>query len=151
MKKFEKKLLKLSPRTLNCLRSVDIYTIEDLSNYKEQLTRVRNFGRSSMLEVENLLSIERINQNNGQIILNGISIESLVTLITNAVIEEIKEVVVNKESKIDYDLLTREQTCDFLNIDKSTLFNWDKQNILKPYRIGGRVYYKKSEIESKLK
>ena len=46
--------------------------------------------------------------------------------------------------------LTRQEVADMLKIDLSSVHNWSKNNILQPYRIGNRVYYKLSEIESSM-
>lgn len=46
--------------------------------------------------------------------------------------------------------LTREETAQLLNIDKSTLWSWTKKGKLIAYGLGNRVYYKRSEIESAL-
>lgn len=45
----------------------------------------------------------------------------------------------------------RKATSEMLDVDLSTLFNWDKRGILKPHgKIGGRVYYEISQIEQVL-
>ena len=48
-------------------------------------------------------------------------------------------------------LLTREQVCNILNIDKSTLWHWTKKGKLQSYGIGARVYYKSDEVLSSVK
>jgi len=52
----------------------------------------------------------------------------------------------NKEEE----LLTIEETLKFLKCSKQALWNWRKNGILPSYRMGNRVYYKKSDIFSKL-
>ena len=42
---------------------------------------------------------------------------------------------------------TREQTASLLNVNPSTLWNWDKKGFLKPVRIGGLCRYRKSDID----
>lgn len=49
------------------------------------------------------------------------------------------------------ELLTREQTCKFLNIDSSTLWHWTNKGRVKAYSIVNRRYYKKSELLEALK
>ena len=44
------------------------------------------------------------------------------------------------------ELLTREQTCDFLQIDSSTLWHWTNKGKVIAYGIGNRRYYKKAEL-----
>lgn len=48
------------------------------------------------------------------------------------------------------ELLTVEETLQFLKCSKQALWNWRKNGILPSYRLGNRVYYKKSDIFSKL-
>ncbi len=44
--------------------------------------------------------------------------------------------------------LTRNEVSEMLKIDLSSVHNWTKKGILQAYQIGGRVYYKLSEIEN---
>lgn len=46
--------------------------------------------------------------------------------------------------------LTREEVSELLKISLSTIHNWTKSEILQPYQIGGRVYFKASDIESSM-
>jgi hypothetical protein len=48
------------------------------------------------------------------------------------------------------ELFTVEETIDFLKCSKQALWNWRKSGILPSYRLGNRVYYKKSDIFKKL-
>jgi hypothetical protein len=57
--------------------------------------------------------------------------------------EELKEEL-KKESSDE--LLTREQTCKFLQINSSTLWAWTNKNKVIAYGIGNRRYYKKAEL-----
>jgi len=43
-------------------------------------------------------------------------------------------------------ILTRDQVKEKLNIATGTLYNWEKAGILKPTRIGRRVYFLESDI-----
>ena len=47
-------------------------------------------------------------------------------------------------------ILTKKETAQLLNVDLSTLWNWQKKGFLIPFGIGGRVYYKMSDIEKAL-
>ena len=44
--------------------------------------------------------------------------------------------------------LTRLEVSELLKIDLSSVHNWTKKGILQSYQIGGRVYYKRKEVES---
>lgn len=46
------------------------------------------------------------------------------------------------------ELMTREETADYFKVNMSTLWNWTKKGKLIAYGIGGRVYYKRSEIDN---
>jgi predicted DNA-binding transcriptional regulator AlpA len=48
------------------------------------------------------------------------------------------------------ELLTVEETLKFLKCSKQALWNWRKNGVLPSYRLGNRVYYKKSDIWKKL-
>lgn len=48
------------------------------------------------------------------------------------------------------ELLTVEETLKFLKCSKQALWNWRKNGVLPSYRLGNRVYYKKSQIFAKL-
>jgi DNA-binding transcriptional MerR regulator len=47
-------------------------------------------------------------------------------------------------------IFTREETRKLLKVSLGTLNNWDKNNILKPKRIGRRNYYFERDIEQAL-
>jgi len=46
--------------------------------------------------------------------------------------------------------LTRKEVCALLSISYVTLSAWGKSGILTPYKIGNRVRFKSSEVESAL-
>lgn len=52
--------------------------------------------------------------------------------------------------KDEEELLTVEETIKILKCSKQALWNWRKKDILPSYRLGNRVYYKKSDIYNKL-
>lgn len=64
--------------------------------------------------------------------------------------EELKDIKENFQPKESVELLTREETAKFLKVSLTTLWDWRKKGILSNYRIGNRVYYKRSEVESVL-
>lgn len=45
-------------------------------------------------------------------------------------------------------LLSRNKVAEMFNIDLSTVANWQKRNIITGYQIGGRILYKRSELEN---
>jgi excisionase family DNA binding protein len=46
---------------------------------------------------------------------------------------------------------TVEQVCEILGVDRTTLHNWNKNRTLKSGKIGGRVIYRKSDIDAAIK
>jgi len=48
------------------------------------------------------------------------------------------------------ELLTRSETAKLLKINLSTLHLWTVKGVLNKYGISGKVYYKRSEVESAL-
>ena len=54
----------------------------------------------------------------------------------------------NFQPKEPTEFLTRVEVSKLLKIDLSSVHNWTKKGILTAYQISGRVYYKRSEIET---
>lgn len=54
------------------------------------------------------------------------------------------------QPKEPVDLLTRNEVAKLLKVDLSTVHNWTVKGKLKPYGLGNRIYYKRSEIEQSL-
>ena len=53
----------------------------------------------------------------------------------------------NTYSYIAKDLLmTRTETCDYLNINSTTLWNWTKSRKVTAYGLGNRIYYKNRNL-----
>lgn len=48
------------------------------------------------------------------------------------------------------ELLTRNEVCEIFKIDLSTLHHWRKKGRIKASGIGGRVYFKRSDVEAAL-
>lgn len=81
------------------------------------------------------------------ILLQELSVEQLQQLINTSVKNGIQEFQGEIQSKDNSEeLLTREQTCQFLKIDSSTLWAWTNKQKVKAYGIASRRYYKKKEL-----
>jgi hypothetical protein len=81
------------------------------------------------------------------ILLETLTVEQLNQLIGKSVKNGIIEIQQEFQSKHQSEeLLTREQACEFLKIDSSTLWAWTNKNKVKAYGIGARRYYKRSEL-----
>lgn len=78
---------------------------------------------------------------NTQIFLNGITLQELADAIAPLLQANQK-----LEETSQSDLITREEACKILSINKTSLWKHTKSGKLKSYGIGNRVLYKKSEI-----
>ena len=81
------------------------------------------------------------------ILLQSLTVEQLEQLIGTSVkngILELQKQLLDKDNSEE--LLTREETCNFLKIDSSTLWAWTNKGKVKAYGIGARRYYKRSEL-----
>ncbi|WP_395064935.1 helix-turn-helix domain-containing protein [Flavobacterium sp.] len=84
---------------------------------------------------------------NNAILLKELSVEQLQQLIGASVKNGIHELQKELQTKDDNEeLLTREETCNFLKIDSSTLWAWTNKGKVIAYGIGARRYYKRSEL-----
>jgi hypothetical protein len=80
------------------------------------------------------------------ILLQNLSTDQLEYLIGNVFDTKFKDFQNNFNNPNPDVLLTREQTCDFLQIDSSTLWHWTNKGKVIAYGIGNRRYYKKAEL-----
>ena len=89
---------------------------------------------------------------NNAILLESLTVEQLQQLIGTSVKNGIQELQKELQTKDNSEeLMTREETCQFLKIDSSTLWAWTNQQKVKAYGIGARRYYKRSELLECLK
>ncbi|MEY3499151.1 MAG: hypothetical protein RL308_820 [Bacteroidota bacterium] len=81
------------------------------------------------------------------ILLQTLTIEQLQQLIGTSVRDGILEFQKQLQTKDNSEeLLSRDETCQFLKIDSSTLWAWTNNGKVKAYGIGARRYYKRSEL-----
>lgn len=81
------------------------------------------------------------------ILIETLTVEQLQQLIGTSVKNGILELQKQLQDKDNSEeLLTREETCNFLKIDSSTLWAWTNNGKVKAYGIGARRYYKRSEL-----
>jgi hypothetical protein len=81
------------------------------------------------------------------ILLQELTVEQLQQLIGISVkngIQEFQKEIKTKDNSEE--LLSRDETCQFLKIDSSTLWAWTNAGKVKAYGIGARRYYKRSEL-----
>jgi hypothetical protein len=81
------------------------------------------------------------------ILLETLTVDELNQLIGTSVKNGITELHHEFQAKHQSEeLLTRDQACQFLKIDSSTLWAWSLKGKVKAYGIGARRYYKRSEL-----
>ena len=61
---------------------------------------------------------------------------------------QLKDLKKHFQPKEPNEYLTRVEVAEMLKIDLSSVHNWTKKGILISYQIGGRVYYKRAEVEN---
>ncbi|WP_157206823.1 helix-turn-helix domain-containing protein [Mariniflexile maritimum] len=67
--------------------------------------------------------------------------------VTISLLSELKKEFQPKEPTT---YLQRQELAKMLNVDLSTIHNWTRKGILTAFQIGGRVYYKRSQIEQQI-
>lgn len=82
------------------------------------------------------------------VIVHNLNVQQFEELLKTSVKQELDDFKKNLSNDGGEELLTREETCNLLKIDSSTLWAWSKKGKVKSYGIGNRRYYKKSEILS---
>ena len=80
----------------------------------------------------------------------GCSPEQLQKAITEKINGQLEELKKSFQPKTPEEFLSRKATAQLLDINLSTLHLWTKKGILQSYGISGKVYYKRSEVESAL-
>jgi hypothetical protein len=73
----------------------------------------------------------------------------LANLIAESVKTQMQEFLTssNKEQpKDENDFLTRRETAQFFKVSLVSVHAWMKDGIIKPYKVGNRTYFKKSEL-----
>jgi excisionase family DNA binding protein len=80
------------------------------------------------------------------ILLHSMTPEELKQIIKEVIQEELLEVRKQLEENDSEVLLTRQETCEFLKISITTLWQWTKKGKIESYGIGNRVYYKKEDL-----
>jgi hypothetical protein len=85
------------------------------------------------------------------ILLQNLNTADLTQLIKDGVKSQLNDFKENFNTHNPDELLTRTETCKYLQIDSSTLWHWTNKGKVKAYGIGNRRYYKKAELLESLK
>lgn len=79
-----------------------------------------------------------------------VTLEDMANTIREIVASELQKVKsLITESPLEDNLdkvMTREQVSKLLGVSFTTLFNWNNEGILKNYKVGRRVYYKREDV-----
>lgn len=78
----------------------------------------------------------------------GTTPNALVNLIDEAVKKQLDDLKKNFQPKEPTEFLTRREVSELLKIDLSSVHNWTKKGILQSYQAGGRIYFKRKEVEN---
>lgn len=84
-----------------------------------------------------------------------LNVQELQDLIAKSVTDEVNKLIkviqmIPTETD-EIKVITREETAKLLNVSLTTLYLWNKNNILKNKKINSRVYYLKNDVMNKLK
>lgn len=63
---------------------------------------------------------------------------------------EFKKIIESLELKKEEEYLTRKELADIFKVSLPTISDWSKKGILKPYRLGKLIRFKKSDLENTL-
>ena len=74
--------------------------------------------------------------------------EQLQDAIIEGVNNKLEDLKKDFEPKTPNVYMSRAAISDMLGIDQSSVSNWRNRGILQAYQIGGRVYYKRDEVEN---
>ncbi len=73
--------------------------------------------------------------------------EQLQTEILKKLKAELLELSKNFQPKEPKEYLTRQDVAELFQVNISTVSNWKNDGVINAYGMGGRVYYKRSEID----
>ena len=77
-----------------------------------------------------------------------VSAEEFKTEIVNAILEQLKPLLLkDKIEENKKELITRAEAADLLNISLVKLWEITKNNLIPKYKIGGKVLYKKIDVQ----
>ena len=82
--------------------------------------------------------------------LHNITPEELKQSIIDEIRNELKEITKNFKPVSPPEYITRKEAAKILKVSLVTLHDWNKKGILKPYRLGNLIRYKRSELDKAL-
>ena len=76
-----------------------------------------------------------------------VSTEELQSLVSNVLESKLNDFKRNFKPIEPNEYLSRSEVAKMLSVNESTVFNWKKRGILSAFQIGGRVFYKRKDVE----
>jgi hypothetical protein len=74
--------------------------------------------------------------------------EQLQEAIIEGVKTQLQDLKTHFQPKTPNEYLTRLEVAEMLKINLSSVHNWTKKGILTSYQIGGKIFYKRQQVES---
>ena len=81
---------------------------------------------------------------------HGITPQQLKDNLLNGFKTELKKIVLNLQPEKQPEYLTRKEVAKILKVSLVTLSDWNKKGVLKPYRLGNLIRYKRVELDQAL-
>ena len=78
----------------------------------------------------------------------SLELKDLKELFRQVLKTELEDLITNQKPQNLNEYLTRKEVAQMLKIDLSSVHNWSKRGILKPYKLGNRVYFKLEELQN---
>ncbi|UKM63888.1 helix-turn-helix domain-containing protein [Flavobacteriaceae bacterium GSB9] len=75
-----------------------------------------------------------------------VTVEELADKVADKLMLKIENYLKDLSKKKNDEILTRQEVADYLKISLVTIHSWNKCGILKPIRMGNRIFYKKQDI-----
>ena len=76
-----------------------------------------------------------------------VSTDELQSLVSNVLESKLNDFKRNFKPIEPNEYLSRSEVAKMLSVNESTIFNWKKRGILSAFQIGGRVFYKRKDVE----
>lgn len=89
-------------------------------------------------------------ENNNITQVHNVTPQQLKESILSEVRTELQNITLNFQPKKQPEYLTRKEVAKILKVSLVTLSDWNKKGVLKPYRLGNLIRYKREELEKAL-
>lgn len=89
-------------------------------------------------------------ENNNITQVHNVTPQQLKESILSEVRTELQNITLNFQPKKQPEYLTRKEVAKILKVSLVTVSDWNKKGVLKPYRLGNLIRYKREELEKAL-